>query len=349
MFQVHFIGDINSEDDELHEIDVNCDNTYKNVPIPLFSRVRDVIIQANGTMFCSCCHFESCGMFCSHQVAVANMVHAENVVKFSGFTHHDIVARYLSGYMHMAYDPATPRDIQQTYHQLASNDISGPTLPIDIGSQIPIQKEHVHLEAVARVKNYDLSNLNLDQFDGAHSQTYTPSYGNENDEIMEDKMYAKEREYFYGLTQENTELIFDESINNSNLPTSMSRGILTRNKLKQPWEEACALADNLGIEAATELEMALKKFSKFCNDKSSMIRNNDEDRDGVIVPATGAKYKGTATRIMNTHHMPASANFKKCPAVVHYKKQKDMYAGGKAKSIEIEPRVEKKYIIMVTK
>ena len=115
IFQVHFIGDINSEDGELYEMDMTGDDTFKNVPISLHRRVRDVIIQANGTMFCSCCHFESCGVFCSHQVAVANMVHAENGVEFSGFTHQDIVARYLSGYMHMAYDPATPRGIQKTY------------------------------------------------------------------------------------------------------------------------------------------------------------------------------------------------------------------------------------------
>ena len=166
------------------------------------------------------------------------------------------------------------------------------------------------MSAVARVKNYDVSQINLDKFDGSHTQTYTPSSGDENDEIMEENMFAEERDYFYGLTEETTELIFDESINNSDLPASMSAGIHTRDKLKQPWEEACALADNLGIEAATKLEMALKKFSAFCNDKNSMVTNVDDDRDGVIVPATGARYKGTAKRIYNTHHMPGSTNFK---------------------------------------
>ena len=309
-FQVHFIGAINSECGELYEMEKTGDDTFKNVPIPLYSRVRDVFIEANGTMFCSCCHFESCGMFCSHQVAVANMVHAENGVEFSGFTHHDIVARYLSGYMHMAYDPATPMDIQKTYHQLASNDISGPSLAIEIGSQIHIVNEHVHLAAVERVKNYDVSHLKLDKFDGCHTQTYTPSAGDENEDIMQEKMFAEERDYFYGMTEESTELIFDESINNSDLPKSMSAGISTRDKLKQPWEEACALADNIGVEAATELEMTLKRFSAFCNEKNHTVTNDGDDCDGVIVPATGARYKGTRRRIFNTHHMPASSNFK---------------------------------------
>ena len=76
-----------------------------------------------------------------------------------------------------------------------------------------------------------VSQINLDKFDGSHTQTYTPSSGDKNDEIIEKKMFAEERDYFYGLTEETTELIFDESINNSDLPASMSAGIHTRDKL----------------------------------------------------------------------------------------------------------------------
>ena len=64
-------------------------------------------------------------------------------------------------------------------------------MAIEIGSQIPIQNGHVHLAAVARVKNYDVSQINLDKFDGSHTQTYTPSSGDENDEIMEEKCLLK--------------------------------------------------------------------------------------------------------------------------------------------------------------
>ena len=137
-----------------------------------------------------------------------------------------------------------------------------------------------------------------------------PHREDEYDDLAEEQLFAAEREHFYNLTEETTEVVFNESINNADVPSSMSAGILTRDKLKQPWEEACARADNLGDDAVSELESALKKFAAFCNDKSCEDMVIDDDHDGAIIPATGAKYTGSAHRIKNTHHMPASSNFK---------------------------------------
>ena len=92
----------------------------------------------------------------------------------------------------------------------------------------------MHLSAIDHLKNYDASALNFDQFDGAHMQTYTAPCEDDYDEITEDALFVKERDYFYGLTQESTEVAFEESINNADIPLSMSAGILTRDKLKQP-------------------------------------------------------------------------------------------------------------------
>ena len=60
-----------SIENENHYAEVDDEEEFKNVHLPLFAKMREVRVLVDGTMICSCCHFESCGLFCFHQVAVA--------------------------------------------------------------------------------------------------------------------------------------------------------------------------------------------------------------------------------------------------------------------------------------
>jgi len=84
------------------------DKDWKHVPIPLFSRTREVIVNADGTMRYSCYRFE-CIFFFVQDLKVARLVHNARGDNFRGFTHHDVSVRYLSSYIHLAYKQATPK------------------------------------------------------------------------------------------------------------------------------------------------------------------------------------------------------------------------------------------------
>ena len=58
-FQVHYGGENESSPDEEYEERLD-NNEFKDVPLPLFSKIRNVDILDDTTMTCSCCHFESC-------------------------------------------------------------------------------------------------------------------------------------------------------------------------------------------------------------------------------------------------------------------------------------------------
>ena len=249
-------------------------NEFKDAPLPLFSKIRNVLIRDDTTMTCSCCHFESCGLFCIHQVCVSKYVHEQNGVPFLELTHHDIIVRYLSGYMHLAYDESTPKDIRDFYHTLACNDIIGPKLRTSIGDTIPIHQKEIHKDAIDRLKNYHKDDINFNKFDGAHTQTY--SLEDEYDQETEEEMLELERKYYYDLTNESIELKFNESINNANIPRSMIAGIHTRDTLKQAWYEACSMADDIGHVATVEFEASLKRFTSFCNAKGAETKDKKE-------------------------------------------------------------------------
>ena len=101
------------------DFDVDDYDDFKHIPIPLFHRFREVSIDNNGVMFCSCCKFECRGYFCADQISVAELVYNASNIPFLGFTHHDIASRYCTDYMYMAYKDTTPDHIQTLLHQLA--------------------------------------------------------------------------------------------------------------------------------------------------------------------------------------------------------------------------------------
>ena len=48
-----------------------CKDLSGEVPVPLFSRIRTVTVDEHNIMRCSCSSFESCGLFYTHCVVVA--------------------------------------------------------------------------------------------------------------------------------------------------------------------------------------------------------------------------------------------------------------------------------------
>ena len=126
-FEVHYIGDPNkvgSQQDLLLEHEK--EDQFRDVPLPLFERVRTVTIDEDGTMYCECCKFEATGLFCEQQVATADCIcEALGESQFEGFTEKDVAVRWLSAFLHLAYKDSTPAHIQTMLHHLAIHDIAG--------------------------------------------------------------------------------------------------------------------------------------------------------------------------------------------------------------------------------
>ena len=66
--------------------------------------------------------------------------------------------------MHIAYRAATPKQIRDMYHHLASNAIYGLKIRIDIPMSVSIQEREVVLPAIDGLKNYNKKGLGLNFF-----------------------------------------------------------------------------------------------------------------------------------------------------------------------------------------
>ena len=277
------------------------DDDFSYIPIPRFSRIRQVTVEEDGTMLCDCCRFESTLCFCEHCVAVANLVYASSGEKFNGFGHHDIGARYRSDYMHLAYRESTPKIVKQLFHKLSANGIRGPKLRIIIPDSLPIEEKLPILSAIDRLKNYKKSDINLGLFENMVSHIYAPPTDLDND--AEYDLFNEQIEAFNSSTTAASEARFDISMNNSKLPSSAKGGARTRDILKQQWEEACDMADNIGEEGTRELEECVAAFRSYCNQGQQQTGENDEIGRCKYVPMTQGKYQGSQKRVYNTHHM----------------------------------------------
>jgi len=280
------------------------DESFGNIPLPKFSRIREVRVDDDGTMLCECCRFQMTKLFCEQQVAVASLVYEASGQEFKGFTHHDMGLRYRADYMHLAYKSSTPKNVKQLFHKLAADDIRGPRLMIPIPDSLAIQERLPILPAIDRLKNYTKSDINLELFDQMVTQTYTPPGGL--DEDGEYDLFDEQIRTFNAGTTEASETMFDCSINNSSLPEAAKAGVRTRDLLKQQWEEACEMADNLGEDAVKELEECVAAFRTFCNITSrgeSPTAEVDSKGRRRYVPMTQGKYQGSTKRVYNTHNM----------------------------------------------
>jgi hypothetical protein len=95
--------------------------------------------------------------------------------------------------------------------------------------------------------------------------------------------------------------LFSESIMNTDFFTS--HNIITKDALKQLWEESCSEADNLRVVATKQLEKHLILFRQYCNGRKREILTNTKENCQVNIPMTQGGYTGRADKVFNTHHM----------------------------------------------
>ena len=297
-------ADNNTSASEVPPYDVDDMDDFQHVPIPLFSRIRSVSIDDKGIMYCSCCKFECRGYFCADQVCVADAVHAASGTPFLGFTHNDIAPRYCAHFMYMAYKPTTPKDIQESLHQLALDDVQGPTLTVDIASSMVIQECGPCLSALDRLKNYNKNDIQLETIDGMYSTNYSPSGDQEPLDSLFQQMFTELK----ATITTDTEKLFQVSMSNSCLPKRASKGVTSRQKLKSVMDTAFALSDVVGHEGLEKLEETLDGFNQWCASKIETMEGNTSSGDKRTEKRTYAhmsqeSYTGTAERVYNTHHM----------------------------------------------
>lgn len=321
-FQVKYVGDGTNDANKQDEYD-NGDGIPSH-QIPLFERVRDVTVDEDGTMHCSCCRFQRSGVFCEQQICIAQLVHEARGEKFAGFTHHDVSVRYWSSYMHLAYKESTPGHIRQLFHRLAVQDVSGPKLAGDIPDSLKIQDRHVHLPALERLKNYKPQDINLEQIDGMLSTTYTP---NSQAEEEDDMLYKSMSEALQDMTTPDAEELFDLSSSDACLPEAATKGVKARDILKQHVESSFQLADQHGQEGIKQLEAMHLEFQTWCNSREASMdkSKNDESVSTIVsksnesettrgsqtknvskrkfVAMTDCKYTASQKRVLNTHNM----------------------------------------------
>ena len=162
---VHGRNQDTTVDSDAVDMDVDDLKEFKNVPIPLFYRIRHVDVDEDGLMLCSCRKFECRGHFWGDQISVAEFVHAHADRQFEGFTHHDVAMRYWIIFMHMAYKSSTPQKIQQYMHRVCNDEVKGPRLRVGIAESIPVEEPSPVKSAVERLKNYDASSIDLSKVD----------------------------------------------------------------------------------------------------------------------------------------------------------------------------------------
>ncbi len=57
---------------------------------------------------------------------------------FCGFTNHDIALRYNVSFMYLAYKSSTPKNMNKLFDHVASNEIEGPCIQIQISLKLEI-------------------------------------------------------------------------------------------------------------------------------------------------------------------------------------------------------------------
>ena len=102
------------------------------------------------------------------------------------------------------------------------------------------------------------------------------------------------------MTSNVTEDKFSDSITDSDLPQTVSARLNTRDIMKQKIEDCCAAADDIGHNGTRQFGKMMDDFQLWCAENN---KKKSEIKDSGIVTMTKGKYKGTAKRVYNTHHM----------------------------------------------
>ncbi len=290
-FEVYF-DEIFDQHHNKQEFDHQGDHDVLVVSIPLFRRVHVVVINDDNTMACSCCTYEVCGLFCEHQICVAEFIYKHANQTFDGFTHQDIALRHTSAYMHLAYRAQTPPTLQMLFDEIIDNESRGPTLGIPMPENIPIMLPSSHLPAIDRLKNYSKESATIPRnvFDDSHIFEHKPKGSDELDSL------------------------FSESIENFDVPDDSKSQ--ARDLLKGKVDLAYKMADRLGTKGVKELDRVLDLFVNWVNKEDKQY---SKDKDDIFpeehiskkelclkrkyVPMTKCPYTGSAKRVYNTKNM----------------------------------------------
>ena len=180
------------------------------------------------------------------------------------------------------------------YHHLASNTIRGPNIRIDIPTTMLIQQRQGVLPAIDRLKNHNKEDIDFDQFDAMFNQTYTPDSIDANKEFS---MFVEQMNFLNQTTTESCKETFDTSLNDSEIPNEVMRGLQTRDVLNQLTEESCAADDYRGIEGTRALEEQLVSFRQQCNENppgEGMGEDSEGHTDVILNVSTGRRKATTA-------------------------------------------------------
>ena len=279
---------------------------FKGVPIPLFARVRIVTIDANKVMYCSCEKFEGRGHFCADQICVANSVYRAAGLTFAGFTKSDVALRYTTAFMHLGYKKTTPNKITALFHELASNEVKGPTLPLDIPHSLPIEEASTTESALDRLKNYDKTKIDLSRVDNMHCFTHTPADaeivgGDELEDELE-VIFSEMMSELQESTPQDFSAVFNESVLDSDVPPAGGKRVGARTNLRSLVNTAYDLADRLGDDGSSRLEQVVSEFNSWCSSKLA-VQDQDSNDKRKYVCLSQQSYEGTAKRVFNTRHM----------------------------------------------
>jgi len=148
-------------------------------PIPRFSRIRNVVVEDDGTCHCSCCYFQQVGIPCPHMAQVFESLHASTGTSWDGFLHTDVSLRWWNSYNFYAYRFPGHGNLTSLFHTLRQKDITGPKLPMGLltDTTMLVEARTPEKSAVHRLKNYkpdDISEYLGGTVEGCIVSTYVP-------------------------------------------------------------------------------------------------------------------------------------------------------------------------------
>jgi hypothetical protein len=206
--------------------------------------------------------------------------------------------------MYYAYKSSTPLHMIQNFHKLAIKDINGPKLRCIVNSpSIKLDELEIILPTIC-IKNYPKNAVSLSDITNTPLCKSRIHLSQTDSEEMEDNIlnnFANRLQDSTCATAGHLDNLFNESIINTDFSTS--HNIITRDALKQLWEESCSEADNLRVEATKELEKHLILFRQYCNGRKREILPTTKRNSQVNILMTQGRYTGRADRVFNTHHM----------------------------------------------
>ena len=148
-WEVHYVGHND------YPLDTDRIPLEKTSPIPIFMRIREVILQG-GFLSCDCGGQQRVGLTCVHTMTVMESCFPD----WKGPTHHDISPRWWVAWVELAHKPNN-QAITLALLALMDHEVPGPRVPGPM--PLPPADSYSHVTssktAINRVKNYTPARL----------------------------------------------------------------------------------------------------------------------------------------------------------------------------------------------